>query len=314
MSGAEAKRSFQCVFIPADASQPLQEWRVEYDTATEVSCLIDRLKKHFTGGSMSPADREKLRSAVRAQITEQLKKQGGAAADKPVDDSLVDTVLSMSAVDCVPLQNNKKSTNYIGLMMYVDDQGKAKELPLNARASAVTQEVGIPTAVLGDALIARNFDDENSFRRIDFTLAELQDSQAQWRADAKRANAERVSGASEDKMQELRSMLAQAGVNKGTAAAAPKEKACSFAGCYADGSMRCSRCKRSWYCSQACQKKDWKFHKANVCLPAPTKTASAEAGTDSTSAAAAPADSAAAAPAEAAAEEQKPASTAEEAK
>lgn len=52
-----------------------------------------------------------------------------------VTEEMVDMVMSMSAVDTVPLQNNKKSTEYIGLMMYVDDQGKAKGLPTNERAT-----------------------------------------------------------------------------------------------------------------------------------------------------------------------------------
>lgn len=44
-------------------------------------------------------------------------KQNPSAPVKPVEDSMIDMILQMSAVDCVPLQNNKESTGYIGLMV-----------------------------------------------------------------------------------------------------------------------------------------------------------------------------------------------------
>ena len=38
--------------------------------------------------------------------------------------------------------------------------------------------------------------------------------------------------------------------------------------CRTEGQMkRCARCKKAYYCSVACQKKEWKTHKPN-CLPA----------------------------------------------
>ena len=46
-SGANVMRSFKVVYIPADKSASVAEWNIEYNMATEVSCLLDRLKKHF---------------------------------------------------------------------------------------------------------------------------------------------------------------------------------------------------------------------------------------------------------------------------
>jgi hypothetical protein len=57
------------------------------------------------------------------------------------------------------------------------------------------------------------------------------------------------------------------------------EHLCSIAGCDNDANLRCSRCKRSWYCSVVCQKRDWKFHKDNVCIKkeaTPTTTTKTE--------------------------------------
>jgi hypothetical protein len=257
-------------------------------------------------GGGSSVDKESLRASVRAQIKATLEKQNPSAASKPIDDAMVDMILQMSAVDCVPLQNNKKSTGYIGLMLYVDDQGKAKQLPLNERATRVTIECGSPTSVLGDCVIARNFDDENAFRRVDFTLEEF-NTQQQWILDAQKANKEREGN--NDKTKQLQELLAKqklAGSSAegaavttspgemaalldaaskrlggssvdGAGAAKPVPKTCSNPACERDASMRCGRCKRSSYCSVECQKADFKFHKKNVCIPKDATPAAAPA-------------------------------------
>ena len=134
-SGADVVRSFLAVFIPSDPSRSVEQWKIDYTNVSEVSCLMDRLKAHFAAGGMKPEDQAALREKVRAQIKETMAKQNPSAASAPIDDAMVNMILQMSSVDCVPLQNNKHSTGYIGLMMYVDDQGKAKNLPVNERAT-----------------------------------------------------------------------------------------------------------------------------------------------------------------------------------
>jgi hypothetical protein len=213
-------------------------------------------------------DKDALRAQVRQQIAETMSKQNPGQPLKPIEDSMVDMILQMSAVDCVPLMNNKFTTGFIGLMMYVDDQGKARKLPLNKRATQVTFECGNPTQVLGDTLIARNFDDETNFRRIDFTLKEFTTNETGWKEAARKANQEKGQNDTAAKAKQLQELLSKTQQLQ-QAAAAPLEKVCSYAGCENPGTLRCSRCKRSWYCSPACQKKDWKFHKANVCVAAP---------------------------------------------
>ena len=79
-------------------------------------------------------NKAQLRESVRQQIRDTLAKQSPEAASKPIDDAMVDMILQMSAVDCVALQNNKASTNYIGLMAYVDDQGKVSKGAMDAQA------------------------------------------------------------------------------------------------------------------------------------------------------------------------------------
>ena len=40
---------------------------------------------------------------------------------------------------------------------------------------------------------------------------------------------------------------------------------CAADGCESTGSLRCSRCKKTYYCSAPCQRSSWKAHK-NVCV------------------------------------------------
>ena len=88
-------------------------------------------------GGMSDTDRTALRANVREQIKATLAKQNPEAANKPVDDAMIDMILQMSAVDCVSLQNNKKSTNYIGLQV-----GRTQTVTAAAAAAARDADCG----------------------------------------------------------------------------------------------------------------------------------------------------------------------------
>ena len=62
-SGADVMRSFQCVYIPADKTKSVEEWTIKYTTASEVSCLMERLKAHFVSSDDSD-DRQRLDGAA----------------------------------------------------------------------------------------------------------------------------------------------------------------------------------------------------------------------------------------------------------
>jgi hypothetical protein len=63
-----------------------------------------------------------------------------------------------SLVDSVPLVLNSPTVKHIGVNLYVDDKGTAKQLPINKRASAISQACGKMLEVRGDAFIGRVFD------------------------------------------------------------------------------------------------------------------------------------------------------------
>jgi len=108
----------------------------------------------------------------------------------------------------------------VGINMYVDDQGTIKGLPLNARATQIAQMVGLPLEVRGDAFVARFFDDDDGFDRLDFTLADLSSS-APWVAAAREFHTKKnLSGDTTEKA--YKRLMAGAGA--GTPAERAKER------------------------------------------------------------------------------------------
>ena len=163
----------QIVYIPADQSQALEEWTVAISPGKKIECLTNRLKGHFQAAtpSASAEEKEAQREAIRQQLQEKM--PGGAT----VPSELVDHFALMSTVDTVPLLVNKAAHDYIGVFLYVDDQGVIKNLPLNERASLVAMAAGNPLRVMGDAFLGMIYDNDDDFERLDFTLDTLKNGE-----------------------------------------------------------------------------------------------------------------------------------------
>ncbi|CAK4076789.1 unnamed protein product [Aphanomyces euteiches] len=227
-------KQFAFVYIPAEDSEEIQEWQLDLprDVDGQIACLTERLRAHFKNKSGS-ATTDEQREAFRQQIQSQLP-QGAT-----VNDQMMAMMLQMdSLVDSIPLILNTPAVKHVGVNLYVDDKGTAKNLPVNMRASAIAQACGKMLEVRGDAFIARVFDNDDSFVRMDFKLSEI-NSEAEWIKIA------RMQSNKEDK----------------PAAASPQERQCASPSCTSKGTHRCSRCHSEYYCSQACQKSHWRVHK-----------------------------------------------------
>ena len=99
-------------------------------------------------------------------------------------------------------------------------QAGEKGLPLNVRATQVAQMVGLPLEVRGDAFVARFFDDDDGFDRLDFTMSDLSSS-APWVAAAREFNTQKhLRGDSTEKAYER--LVASSGDGGGTRAATNK--------------------------------------------------------------------------------------------
>jgi len=185
-------------------------------------------------------------------LKEQVMKQ---MPNQQVDPSVMEMFSQMAAFDCVPLLKTTKEMHYVGVNLYVDDQGVAKGLGLNRRATSVAFAVGTPIQILGDAFIARLVDDSKDlFQRLDFTIDDLKE-EAAWIRAAKEIHQKAPS--KDEATEKIKEMLG----------AKTKAKSCARPECRGMTTTRCSRCKKVYYCSRVCQKADWKTHKEQ-CLPA----------------------------------------------
>ena len=289
--------SFVCVFIPTEASQPMEEWRVAYDAGSmddTVACLMNRLQQHFRDqdAHFSATASAAEQSARQQHVTDTLQgilasknsaagatgsAAAAAAAAAAADPKLAAAFAGMThLVGQVALVDACSASGNEAVMMYVRDLGASMQLPVNARATAVCREAGLPAeTVHGDAVVARYYDDNrDDFRRCDFRERELC-ADAPWMRLARARNAARLQRSTPDAMQK-----ALAGLSSGSTGSAATATATTTTGgahvcangetgCRNAATLRCSRCKSVWYCSKACQMKHWPVHKAH-CKP-PTK-------------------------------------------
>ncbi|KAK9810399.1 hypothetical protein WJX72_010069 [[Myrmecia] bisecta] len=166
-----AKQTFKFVHIPADISEPITEIEQEYTEDKAVECLIDRLKAHFAKQRPQPTAEQRKRQR------EELLKHVPAGTNIP--DSLMDAATNLNMVENIALITNTPANNYVGVNLYCDDTASITEAPFNPRASDITTCCGKPLQVRGDAFLARVFDNEDDFKRLDFSLQEVSSS-APW--------------------------------------------------------------------------------------------------------------------------------------
>ncbi|CEG45705.1 protein [Plasmopara halstedii] len=245
--------SFFVVYIPADEAKGLEEWTVKLpqDKKAQLGCLTERLRDHFKS-SATATSKLQQDETFKQQLLTQLPK--GAT----LTDEMLQMMLQMdSLVDAIPLVLNTPDVKHVGINMYVDDKGTAKALPTNVRASAIAQACGKILEVKGDAFIARVFDNDDDFVRMDFRLSEVS-GDAPWVEMAKLQSAASATGngrAAEG------AALARAKTSGKIMLPGSIQRICGADRCSKNGTLRCSRCKAQFYCSPECQKTDWRLHK-----------------------------------------------------
>ena len=170
------------VLIPANNDEPMQEMQLPVPEQLEenISALTTALNSYYraTAGVASGAGKQKLIDDMRAK--------GNALGD-----DVLDRFAESQTCDIVQLLPSTAASGWMGVNLYVDDKGVAKGSPLNARASAICGQCGLPTEVRGDAFVAKLWDDQEGFVRHDFTLADCA-SDAAWVVEAQARNANRT--------------------------------------------------------------------------------------------------------------------------
>lgn len=234
------KSSFIIVYIPCDDSHDLEEWELPLPASIDdqIGCLTSRLRRHFSAQSGAHSSDEQ-----KAVFRDQLLKQLPAGAT--VTEDMMAMMLQMdSLVDSVALSVQRQTS--ISVNLYVDDQGTSKGLGVNTRATVVTHLCGKQVQVRGDAFIARVFDNDNDFERLDFRLEELH-------LDAGKTS-------SKSSMKWIHSNSNSNAITT-----------CARTECTSEGTLRCSGCKQVSYCSKGCQKSSWRMHKSTCIGVSKTK-------------------------------------------
>lgn len=170
---------FTYTLIPAAESEPFVEHKLVAPDALEenIGCLAKALNAHYSLIAPMPdgADGEAATARVVETMKQHLdKKQAGETGGAEPDPKMLGMLAGTQTIDIVQLLPATQATDWVGVNLYVDDKGVAKQSPINARASAICSECGIPTEVRGDAFLARLRDDQNDiFERQVFPTPHL---------------------------------------------------------------------------------------------------------------------------------------------
>ncbi|KAG1678590.1 hypothetical protein FOA52_012597 [Chlamydomonas sp. UWO 241] len=162
---------FKYVYIPANSGDEMVEREMEVPEGKDVECFLDSVKAHLlrAGGTKNEA----MRAAQKEQLLAQLGPQAAS-----IDVAVLENAMNIQMVENIALLPNSKETDFVGVNMYCDDQAQIKQLDLNPRASQVAMACGKRLEVRGDAFLARVFDNEDDFKRLDLGLAEVSSSAA----------------------------------------------------------------------------------------------------------------------------------------
>ena len=192
-----ATKTFTYTLIPADSSEPMQDITLPVPPTLEenIGCLTTALNAHYS--RVAPIVGEAGKQAVMDSVRAQLNKNNPEAGVP--DETMLGLLAGSQTVDIVQLLACTKASGFVGVNLYVDDKGQSKQSPTNERASQICAFCGIPQAVLGDAFLAKMWDDQDGFERHDLTVADVR-SDAEWVQAAAAANANRSDPAAAAKM------------------------------------------------------------------------------------------------------------------
>lgn len=173
---------FNFVYIPEEASEPIEQWEETFDPKNEeaeIKAFTDRCKKHFSKrcGPRTPAQKAARRAALMKNVP----------GNSGVDEVMLDTATAMSMVEHTSLLSNSKDNDFVGVNLYTDDEASFSGAGINRRASEIASCCGIALQVNGDAFIGRTYDNGDDFRRLDFKVSEVS-SDAAWVQEARAQN------------------------------------------------------------------------------------------------------------------------------
>jgi len=194
--------------------------------------FTNSLKTHFKGASA---------------LSMQQKSEVGETWD--ISGEHLETALQHSSnFEIVPITLPSKGNKYRCVNAYIDAVGRVRNLGTNARASRVCG-----TNIRGDCFVSSTFDDETDFKRIDFSQKDFESFLAN--PPQKEEQSMARFSQTQDLLTKMQGSEAEKKANDPLVVAS-----CSSCGATGESLRRC-KCTKAFYCNQACQRADWKFHK-----------------------------------------------------
>lgn len=135
------------VLIPADTSQPLQEFSFTPTAFKSGDTLAVHLKSAFSGDGKGV-------DLTLLQVPTQL---GSGDGPTTVSQSALEKVAKQGSVETFSLVHPTPSNKFTGVNIYLDEVGMLKRLPLNTRASDLAARAGFhpPPQFYGDVFVGR---------------------------------------------------------------------------------------------------------------------------------------------------------------
>eukprot|EP00009_Paramoeba_aestuarina_P005486 CAMPEP_0201512738 /NCGR_PEP_ID=MMETSP0161_2-20130828/4940_1 /ASSEMBLY_ACC=CAM_ASM_000251 /TAXON_ID=180227 /ORGANISM="Neoparamoeba aestuarina, Strain SoJaBio B1-5/56/2" /LENGTH=342 /DNA_ID=CAMNT_0047908699 /DNA_START=27 /DNA_END=1052 /DNA_ORIENTATION=- len=162
----------QYVLIPADPSTPLKACVLKGKSERELKREIEKYFQSFgiTEGQKQDYQRKVMEQGLQ-KISQQAKADGSQAENVAETANMFNNYLNerLTQFEIVPVVMPTRANGYVARSLYIDEVGRYKELPLNDRASRLSQR-----DIRGDCFLLSNRDDPSieSWARLDTTVEE----------------------------------------------------------------------------------------------------------------------------------------------
>eukprot|EP01060_Flectonema_neradi_P005775 TRINITY_DN13864_c0_g3_i1.p1 TRINITY_DN13864_c0_g3~~TRINITY_DN13864_c0_g3_i1.p1 ORF type:complete len:373 (+),score=84.35 TRINITY_DN13864_c0_g3_i1:51-1121(+) len=159
-------KPFKYCFIPCEDGEPVTEKLFEGKDDKE---LRDGIAAYFSKEKLTVGQVEDFKEGMQEQIKQNQQKSLNQGASPQETDptqqaALAQAMASQGGFEIVPVIFPDVTTEYKGVSLYIDQVGRFKNLPLNNRASKLSQR-----DIRGDAFVIASYDDpvQDDWARID---------------------------------------------------------------------------------------------------------------------------------------------------
>jgi CS domain len=168
---SEKENAIKFVLIPADTSKPLQDLTFSAASSFNKDQLIEFLRPTFEA-KKSGDDHELDLNLLNLSTAQTLLAAGSGELPTPSEDTLR-KVASDAHVETFTVVNGVPSNAFTTVVMYLDEVGMLKRLPINTRAAKLTERAGFnpPPTIYGNVFVARHQKSAAGLTHLSFSSA-----------------------------------------------------------------------------------------------------------------------------------------------